>query len=300
MEGEVRAWAKERVSAFVEQRGGECIEPIANPIPVMVMARLAGLPVDDVQQLLQWAFSGGDILAGTLDLAAMAELGSHTAQLAEYLRTHFALTEKRLAEHPQQISASVLDELVRGVQQGFIREDAAISILIVLVGAAGESTSSLVGSAIRLLAQDETLQQQLREQPQLIERFVEEVVRLESPFKGHYRAVNRATTLGGVTIPEGARLFLLWAAANRDPNVFAKPDTLDINRTDSKEHLGFGHGIHFCIGARIARLETRIILEELLVQTAQFSLDPAYSLRHVPSIFVRRLAQMYLVVKPSS
>ena len=169
-----------------------------------------------------------------------------------------------------------------------------MAIVIVLVGAAGESTSSLVGSAIRILAQDRSLQQRLRENPALIESYVEEIVRLESPFKGHYRVVQKETQLDGVAIPEGAHVFLLWAAANRDPAVFKNPDTLDIDRADISEHLGFGYGIHFCIGARLARMEARVILEELLNQTKFFRLDDTIPVAHVPSIFVRRLDQLHL------
>lgn len=292
LEDEVRSWARSGVARLLE-RGGHNLSDLVDAIPVKVMARLAGLPVADVDQLLQWAFSGGDLLAGTADLARMAELGASTSALAAYLREHFAAALKT----PQAEPDSVLQELVRGVAAGQIAEAEAIGILIVLVGAAGESTSSLVGSAIRLLAQDVELQQQLREQPALIDAFVEEVVRLEAPFKGHYRAVLNDTRLGGVGVPAGSHVFLLWAAANRDPAVFAQPDELQLARPNIKEHLGFGHGIHFCIGARVARLEARVILEELLAGTASFTLDSARPPRHVQSIFVRRLAAIALAMK---
>ncbi len=104
----------------------------------------------------------------------------------------------------------------------------------------------------------------------------------------------KETKLNGVAIPASARVFLLWAAANRDPAIFCEPDTLDIERHNTNEHLGFGHGIHFCIGARLARLEARVILEELLQQTSSFSLDSAFPVRHVSSIFVRRLDQLHV------
>ena len=290
MEPEVRGWVQQRVQRLVSAGGGDCVGALANPIPVMVMARLAGLPITDTDRLLQWAFSGGDILAGTATLDGMLALASSTAELAAYLQYHFAHTEVPDDRAP----ASVLEDLVLGVDQGLIDEAAAIAILIVLVGAAGESTSSLAGSALRLLAEDLSLQDKLRALPELIEDFVEEVVRLESPFKGHYRVVLNDTELGGVQLPAGSRLFLLWAAANRDPAVFSAPDTLQLGRSDGKEHLGFGHGIHFCIGARLARLEVRIIIEELLSATASFTLDATVRPVHTPSIFVRRLDQLHL------
>ncbi|CAA0104719.1 Cytochrome P450 144 [Halioglobus japonicus] len=293
MDGEVRAWARAGVQQLVAAERGDCVGELANAIPVKVMARLAGLPVEDVDQLLKWAFSGGDILAGTPDLERLVALGVSTGQMREYLASHF---DAALQSVNLQDRRSVMDELAVGVREGAISEQDAVAILIVLVGAAGESTSSLVGSAIRILAENSELQQQLRRQPALIERYIEEVVRLESPFKGHYRAVLNETKLGGITIPDTARVFLLWAAANRDPQVFTDPDRLDIARDNTGEHLGFGHGIHFCIGARLARMEARVILEELLQSTSDFHLDSKFTVAHVPSIFVRRLGALHLTL----
>ncbi len=293
MEGEVRAWARWGVGDLLAAGGGDCMGNLANAIPVMVMAKLVGLPVEDVNELLQWAFSGGDILAGTCDLQRLTALGESTGELRSYLERHFELAfNKPEPAAPQNI----MDELVLGVRGGQISKQDAVAIDLVLVGAAGESTSSLVGSAIRILAQDAQLQQQLRGEPALIEQYVEEIVRLETPFKGHYRAVRNDTVLGGVTIPADARVLLLWAAANRDPAVFAAPAVLDITRPDNKAHLGFGHGIHFCIGARLARLECNIILQELLGSTASFKLDAQFPVRHVPSIFVRRLPALHILI----
>ncbi len=290
MEAELRRWVRSRVAALVASGGGDGVAALANPIPVMAMARLTGLPLEDTDRLLQWAFAGGEILSGTAGLAEMARLGESTAALAAYLREHFVKTRREGSGAPEH----VLDALARGETAGLISEQEAVSILIVLVGAAGESTSSLVGSALRLLAEQPRLQARLRAEPALIERFVEEVVRLESPFKGHYRAVVRDTRLGDTDIPRGARLMLLWAAANRDPAVFAAPDALDLERADAGEHLGFGHGVHFCIGARLARLEARVILEELLSSTHSISLADQPWPKHVASIFVRRLAALPL------
>jgi cytochrome P450 len=294
MEHEVRAWAREGVQALLRRGSGDCIGELANAIPVKVMARLIGLPVEDVDRLLAWAFSGGDILAGTATVERMIELGAATAAMRAYLQTHFEQAQQRAGN---SACNNVMAELAEGVRQGVIGADDAVAIMIVLVGAAGESTSSLVGSAIRMLAQDAALQRHLRDHPALIERYVEEVVRLESPFKGHYRALLNDTRLGGIDLPRSARVFLLWAAANRDPAVFKEPDQIDLQRANWHEHLGFGHGIHFCIGARLARMEARIILEELLQSTQDFTLDEAHAVAHVPSIFVRRLDRLHVHMK---
>ncbi len=293
MEAQVRDWAGQGVDTLLDKGGGDCVGELANAIPVRVMARLIGLPVEDVDQLLGWAFSGGDILAGTTTLQRMIELGVSTGAMRAYLQDLFAAVQARASHDPPR---HVMDELATGVREGAISEREAVAIMIVLVGAAGESTSSLVGSAIRILAEDKPLQRRLRQHPDALASFVEEVVRTEAPFKGHYRAVLRETRLGGVTIPADARVFLLWAAANRDPAVFERPDAFDPDRADIGEHLGFGHGIHFCIGARLARMEARVILEELLCRTSDIGLDAAVPVRHVPSIFVRRLDHLHLAL----
>lgn len=293
MEEEVRLWVRSAISELMGRGGGDSVAVLANPIPVKVMARLMGLPVEDVDILLGWAFSGGDILAGTTTFERMLELGVSTGEMRSYLQSHFEIA---LSGGSVSSTRTIIDALVSGVRAAQISEEEAVAIMIVLVGAAGESTSSLVGSAIRLLAQDKAMQQKLRADASLIEAYVEEVVRLEAPFKGHYRVVLNDTVLGGVALPAGARVFLQWAAANRDPQVFSRPDTLDPGRSDSSEHLGFGYGIHFCVGARLARMEARVILEELLAQTREFSLDGAAPVRHVPSIFVRRLEHLHLAM----
>jgi cytochrome P450 len=147
---------------------------------------------------------------------------------------------------------------------------------------------------VRILAEQPELQNELRANPERIPAFVEEAVRLESSFRGHYRAVKHATELGGVQLPEGSRLFLLWAAVNRDPAFFANPDSVDLQRPNGREHMAFGRGIHFCVGVRLAKLEARVILEELLARTRSFSIDPQNPPRYVRSLFVRRHAEVTL------
>ena len=291
MEGELRDWSAQRIQKLVDAGQGDWMDEVANRVPVMAMIRLAGLPMEDLEQLMQWAFAGGEILAGTTTLDEMIELSVHTAAMSTYLIKHFSnALETRGTEQP----ADVIGELVIGVREGLISEKDAISIMVVLVGAAGESTSSLTGNAVRMLAENSELQAILRQQPEKIENFIEETVRLETPFKGHYRVVINDTRLGDTDLPEGSWVILMWAAANRDPSVFEDPNSLNINRIRPRDHLGFGWGMHFCIGARLARLEARVMVEELLQRTESFCVDPVTKPQHISSIFVRRLEQLQL------
>ena len=112
-----------------------------------------------------------------------------------------------------------------------------------------------MGSAVHMLASDPRLQDELRAHPERIGVFVEEALRLESPFRGHFRVTREDTVLGGVALPKGARLMLMWGAGNRDPQTYSCPADLDLAREKPKQHLAFGSGIHFCLGAPLARLE---------------------------------------------
>jgi cytochrome P450 len=164
------------------------------------------------------------------------------------------------------------------------------------LGAGGESTAALIGSCLLRLARSPEIADRLRTTPGLIPRFVEEVVRLEPPFNFHYRVVQRACRLGGFDLEPEDRLLLSWASANRDESVFEAPDELRLDRRFPKNHLGFGRGAHFCIGAHLARLEARLVVEAVLSRTTRIELDESKPVLHARSIFVRRPEQLPLRV----
>jgi cytochrome P450 len=288
-----RALAVRRLAPFLAAGGGEFTGAVGNPVPSEMISRLLGFPEVDLPEVMDWAMQGGAILAGTIGRGELRALMQESGRLVAYLSAHFSVARSGTA---LRSAAPALDALLAAVEQGALSEGQAIGIGVVLVGAAGESTASLVGSAVRLLAERPELQAQLRREPGRLAAFIEEAVRLESPFRGHYRAVVRPARLGGVALEPGDRLLLLWASANRDEARFERPDELDLGRRHPRDHLGFGRGIHFCVGASLARLEARVILEELLARTRRFTLDSALPPAHVPSLFVRRLAHLDLRV----
>jgi len=132
--------------------------------------------------------------------------------------------------------------------------------------------------------------------PELIANFIEEVVRLETPFKCHYRFFNHDTQLCGKLLKAGDVLLLGWAAANRDPAIWDDADMLKLVRERPERHFGFGYGIHFCIGAPLARLEVRVALEALLAGTQRIELDSTQPYAFARSVFVRRMQHLYLRV----
>jgi cytochrome P450 len=293
-EPRIRRWAIEAIDLLADAGGGDFIASVADPIPTRATALLVGLPVEDAEQLLAWAVTGAEILAGPTTRERLLEVGRETGAMAAYLARHLS---RAVSATPDKPVSDVMGEIARSVREGRLSLEDGVANLVILVSAGGESTSGLMGNAVRMLAEQPLLQRSLREVPERIPAFVEEVARLESSFRGHYRLVKRSTRLGDVKLRSGDRLMLLWGAVNRDPSLFKNPDVVDLDRPNLREHVAFGRGIHFCVGARLARLEARVILEEWLARTRAFSLDPGCPPQYVRSIQVRRHLSLGVVVE---
>ncbi|GMU77503.1 MAG: putative cytochrome P450 [Acidimicrobiia bacterium] len=289
VEGYARTVAAGLVTRSVAQGRVDITTSFTNPLPMTVLVEVLGLHGAHVPTLIEWAFDSTELLAGTSSLARMAELAARAGETGAYLGEHLARTEPDPA-------AGLVGAVARGVADGLLTAEEGVSTLVILLSAGGESTTSLIGSAIRILAEQPALQDTLRADPGLIPSFVEEVARLESPFKGHYRTVRRATQLAGVSLDAGATLILCWGAANRDATHFDHADDVRLDRPSPRDHLAFGRGIHHCVGAPLARMEARVALEELLARTSFFALDPQRPPAYVPSILVRRHAHLDLVL----
>ena len=290
---EVDALLTPRIAQLVGDGGGDWMAGVATPLPVLMIGRVLGLPARDADRLTTWSDAAIELLSGLAPADRLADVGGRLAEFMDYLRGH-------LDDARRQPSGGLLDDIAATAGAGQLTEREAVVVLVQLVTAGTESTTSLIGSAARLLATDPALQDRLREAPALIDSFVEETLRLESPFRGHFRITTRPTELGGVSLPRGAKLMLLWGAANRDADPFPDPASLDLERPGLKSHTGFGRGIHFCLGAHLARLEATRAITGLLAVTDRVDLVPGSAPRHLPSMFVRRLARLPLAVTPSA
>jgi cytochrome P450 len=264
---------------------GDWMSAVANRLPMMVVAHLLGLPRDDVDQLVHRAYASTELMDGLVDEDQLSAAGIAAMELGGYLIDRFT----RAAASPAD---DLMGQLALACAAGDVDTSAAAVILIQLVSAGAESTASLLGSAAWLLGTRPEVQRLVRSEPTSIPAFIEEVLRYESPFRGHYRHVMTDTTLAGTELPAGAHLLLLWGAANRDPSRFDAPQEFRLGRAGAPSHLSFGKGLHFCVGAALARLEARIVLRQLLDRTTWLAApeDPEW----LPSVLVRRPARLDL------
>ncbi|GFG95217.1 cytochrome P450 144 [Mycobacterium timonense] len=266
----------------------EWMSAMANRLPMMVVARLLGLPDTDVDDLIRLGYATTTLLDGVVTAAQLERAAAAAFELSSYVMEHF---EKASANE----ESGLIADLAARHASGELEQITALGIMLTLFSAAGESTASLLGTATWILATRPDIQKRVRDEPELLTVFIEEVLRYEPPFRGHYRHVRRDTTLDGVDVPADAHLLLMWGAANRDPAQFDAPDEFRLDRGSGKNHVTFGKGVHFCVGAALARLEARIVLSTLLNRTSW--IDMADVGMWLPSILVRRLERLELVTQ---
>ena len=260
---------------------------VANKIPINIISRLIGFRESNPDRLFQAALDSTEMLAGALSLAELQQLMQRSDDVFDWIARQLQVALREPDE-------DILTSIAHGVKEAEISAREGVVMLQTLLSAGGESTTSLMGNAVRILAENREVQHKVRANPDLIPSFVEEVLRIESPFRAHMRYVPKDTSLGGVTIHGGSTVLMMWGAANRDPEAFERSDDFILDRT--RRHLGFGRGIHFCIGAPLARLEAKIVISALLARTRNISLDPGRTPKWVTSLLARRHQQLHLKI----
>jgi cytochrome P450 family 144 len=281
LEPEVVEIAEDCVGQALNEKSVDFMAAIGNVVPITMISRLIGFHDSDLDQLLRAAFDSTAMLGSTLSYDDLVAHIARTGEIEEWV-------SGQLSAAMSDPSQDLLGAVAQGVKSKAFSEVEAVVILHTLLSAGGESTTSLIGNAARILAEDRELQNRLRESPDLIPMFVEEALRLEPPFRYHMRHVSNDTGLGGVEIQAGATVLLLWGAANRDSAMFDHPESIDLTRGAPRRHVAFGRGIHHCVGAPLARVEARNVLRVLLARTSEIALDPQRQPKWVNSLMVRR------------
>lgn len=292
LEPEIADVAMRCVNKAVGERKVDFMAAVANVVPITLVSSLIGFRGSDLDELLRNAFDGTSLVGGRLTLPELEALMMRVADIGTWI-------VDQLETARQEPSEDILGAIARAIEAGVLEVAEACIILQTLLSAGGESTTSLLGNSVRLLAEHQDVQSALREHPDLIPAFVEESLRLESPFRFLFRSTAKDTQLGDVPIPAGSTVLLFWGAANRDPAAFPEPDAIDLHRRLPRRHVAFGRGIHHCVGAPLARLEGQVVLKCLLERTSSIVIDRDHSPRWFDSLQVRRHEYLPIEVAPA-
>jgi cytochrome P450 family 142 subfamily A polypeptide 1 len=259
LEANARRVCDELIDAVADRGGCEFVHDVAAQLPLIMIGDMLGVSPDDRGQLLRWSDemlkSQGDPNPESLEAATMA-----FAEYTEYM--HPVFEERRRTGKDDDLVGVLVHADVEGER---LDDDTLIfETLLILIGGDETTRHVLSGGLLALLENPEQLAA-LRAEPARLAGAVEEMLRWVSPIKNMARTTTRDVSLGGVHLPEGAQLLALYPSANRDETIFANPDQFDITR-DPNPHLAFGFGTHFCLGNQLARLELRVMFEQLLAR----------------------------------
>ena len=260
----------------------DVVQDFSFPLPATVIASMLGIPKNDHQQFRFWSNDIGRFsTAGDITVEAAVQAQKSVIELSEYFQQLVA--QRRGKPQPDLISELIATE----EHGGKLSKDELFSMFVQLFFAGHETTTGLINNSLLALVKFPDQKQKLLNDSSLIVSAVEEFLRYDNSVQRQARVASEDIELGGQVIRRGQYLVLFIAAANRDPAIFPEPDRLDIARKDNK-HLAFGHGIHFCIGGPLTRLEGQIAIETLLRRMP--NLQPATNkLEWEPLLAVRKL-----------
>jgi cytochrome P450 len=264
--------AAQVVEAALGKAEVDGVADLACALPLAVVPDLVGWPRDQREHLLTWAGATFDIL-GPLNRQWLTSLPSSVAML------RFA---RRVVRHRSVIEGSLGHDVLTAADDGKLPHRECPPLMVDYVAPSLDTTISSISSALQLLATFPEQWAILKANPDLIPNAVNEVVRYESPVRAFARKAAHQATIGGITIPAGSHLLVIYASANRDEQEWDKPDVFDVRR-DATRQLGFGHGAHACAGQGLARLETEAMLRALVerVERIELTASPTWAINNI-------------------
>ncbi|MCH5584816.1 cytochrome P450 [Shimazuella sp. AN120528] len=290
--------ARELLNEVNGQSSFDLIRKFAYPLPMIVIAEIIGVPSTDRDQFKKWS---DIIVSGPADHTEEA-IRLHSQKFWETmkeLRAYFfqIIDEKRKNNKEDEGILSILIQAKQNEKK--LTDEEILSFCILLLVAGNETTTNLIGNSIYCLLDNYQTFMEVQQNQQLLPKAIEEVLRFRSPLQSFNRIVKEDIILGKQLIPKGSQIIVWIGSANRDERQFHNPDQFDIHRS-SNPHLAFGKGIHFCLGAPLARMEAKIALQELLVRYPQIKFQQPMKLEPVKSHFTYGLEHLWIEVGTSN
>ncbi|NOS78931.1 MAG: cytochrome P450 [Nitrospira sp.] len=288
----LKPWITTVVNELVDEMAAsqetEFMQAYAIPLPVKVIARMLGIPGEDYVRFKLWSDTF---------LAFSSMTPGERAKSNQEMMAYFG---QMAADRRTQAAEDLITALVEANVDGESLADAEIIGFCMLALIAGnETTTNLIGNMLGILVDRPDLWQQLRADRSLVDRVIEETLRIESPFQRLSRIATCDTALSGVAIPQGSLVTIYYGAANRDPAEFPNPDEFRLDR-DLRNHVAFGMGIHYCLGAPLARAEASITLNTLLDRFPVIERGREPALRQTTSLMVYGYQQLPLNLRASN
>jgi cytochrome P450 len=282
--------AHELIDAFIDRGTCEWVSEFALPLPGVIIAEQLGLDRAQYRTFKRWADAMLALTQRPYTREEAIAIAQDELEAQHYIAA--AIGERRANPTEDLISALAN---TTGDDGSFLTMPELQSLMHQLITGGFETTTSSIAHGVLMLIQHPEQLQLLRDQPELMGNAVEEILRFDSPVHGLWRKATGETELAGVTIPASASVMVRYGAANRDPLVFDEPDRFDITRHDAKKHVAFGAGVHFCVGAALARQEIVSSLTALVARLDDIRLaEPLPEPAHDYSVFLRPLKELKL------
>jgi cytochrome P450 len=268
----------------------EAMAAYARMVPATAIAIILGTPTEDIPDFVTWS----DALTAVMDNGQRGTdewketcraAGVAGENLKGYLR-------RQIADHKVNKRDDLINDLLEANSNGDLAPDELLATCVLLLIAGNETTTKLIGYALRVLGERPELRQRLIDEPDLIVNAIEEFLRFEGVTATIPRIVREDLTLGGTELKAGDYVVLMLTATGRDPKRFKGADTLDVDRKDAGQHLGFGHGVHFCLGNTLARMEARLAVSAFISRFPNYSVTGH---EMAPAFFARGLQTLTLV-----
>lgn len=288
----------ELIDRFIEKGELEFVSEFSMMVPLTVVSVALGVPASELENYKRWSIDSTKILAGRVTKQEQLVAAQATVDLQNYLAAQVEAARQREGEGlvDDLVNAHLLLDSEDGDSKDYRPLDTPeiVSILQQLLVAGQETVNYLLSSTMLNLIENPDEMKKIESDPSLIPAMLEEGLRVDSPIQALGRFVTKDTVLGGVALPAESRLMVMYGCGNRDKTVFEDSEAFQIERQDERKHIAFGAGPHYCPGANLARLESKVAMEHLFSRMTNFRLAKGSKLKHQYNFIFRALKELHL------